>query len=152
MAGPAIEGSVLTSSPIRWTSCANIPLSNVQSRENTILSLEKEQFNLSNAQMSRLLEDLASGTGFHMRPGRSRCLQVRRNLAWLFKFLSFYGLLSCNRLIVLLPQPTCYQGGVKNPKVGKVKTGKQIVYHITAPMSGQFSKSRSDRSSLAKQA
>ena len=43
-------------------------------------------------------------------------------------------------------------GGVKNPKVGKVKTGKQIIYHVTAPMSGQFLKSRSDRSSLAKSA
>ena len=42
------------------------------------------------------------------------------------------------------------KGGVKNPKVGKVKTGKQIIYHVTAPMSGQFLKSRSDRSSLAK--
>ena len=28
--------------------------------------------------------------------------------------------------------------------------GKQITYHVTAPMSGQFLKSRSDRSSLAK--
>ena len=40
--------------------------------------------------------------------------------------------------------------GVKNPKIGKVKTDKQITYHVTAPMSGQFLKSRSDRSSLAK--
>ena len=37
---------------------------------------------------------------------------------------------------------------MKNPKIGKEKTGNQIVYHVTAPMSGQFSKSRSDRSSL----
>ena len=41
-------------------------------------------------------------------------------------------------------------GGVKNPKVGEVKTGKQIIYHVTAPISGQFLKSRSDHSSLAK--
>ena len=45
---------------------------------------------------------------------------------------------------------SCRQGGVKNPKVGKVKTGKQIIYHVTAPMSEQFLKSRSDRLSLAK--
>ena len=32
---------------------------------------------------------------------------------------------------------------MRNPKVGKVKTGKQIINHVTAPMSGQFSKSRS---------
>ena len=33
---------------------------------------------------------------------------------------------------------------MKNPKVGKVKTDKQIIYHVTAPMSGQFLKSRSE--------
>ena len=32
---------------------------------------------------------------------------------------------------------------MKTPKVGKVKTGKQIINHVTAPMSGQFLKSRS---------
>ena len=37
---------------------------------------------------------------------------------------------------------------MKNPKVGKVKMGKQIIYHVTAPMSGQFLKSRSDRSAI----
>ena len=30
-----------------------------------------------------------------------------------------------------------------NPKVGKVKMDKQIFDHVTAPMSGEFSKSRS---------
>ena len=45
---------------------------------------------------------------------------------------------------------TVRKGGVKNPKVGKVKMDKQIFDHVTARMSGQFSKSRSDRSSLAK--
>ena len=44
----------------------------------------------------------------------------------------------------------CYLGRRKNPKVGKVKTGKQITYHVTAPMSRQLLKSRSDRSSFAK--
>ena len=39
---------------------------------------------------------------------------------------------------------------MKNPKVGKVKTGKQIICHVTAPMSGQFLKSRSEDSSFAK--
>ena len=41
-------------------------------------------------------------------------------------------------------------GQSENPKVGKVKTGKKIIFHVTAPMSGQFLKSRSDRLSLAK--
>ena len=36
-------------------------------------------------------------------------------------------------------------GRSENPKVGKVKMDKQIVYHVTAPMSEQFSESRSDR-------
>ena len=41
-------------------------------------------------------------------------------------------------------------GGVKKTKVGKVKTDKQIIYHVTAPMSGHFFNFKSDRSSLAK--
>ena len=45
---------------------------------------------------------------------------------------------------------TVRKGGVKNPKVGKVKMDKQIIYHVTAPMSGPFLKSRFDRSSFAK--
>ena len=34
---------------------------------------------------------------------------------------------------------------MKNPKVGKVKMSKQTTYHVTAPMSGQFLKSRDAR-------
>ena len=43
-----------------------------------------------------------------------------------------------------------HQGGVKNPKVGKEKMDKQIIHHVTAPMSEQFSESRSDRQFFAK--
>ena len=49
-------------------------------------------------------------------------------------------------------QQTIHEGRVKTTKVGKVKTDKQIIYHVTAPMSEQFLKPRSDRSSLAKSA
>ena len=44
----------------------------------------------------------------------------------------------------------CILGWSEKPKSWKSKTDKQIIYHVTAPMSGQFLKSRSDRSSLAK--
>jgi len=46
--------------------------------------------------------------------------------------------------------PSCTIGGVKNPKNGKIKTGKQIIHHVTALISGQFLKYLSDCSSLPK--
>ena len=64
MAGPAIEGSVLTSSPIRWTSCANIPPSNVQSRENTILNLEKDRSTCPTPRCRAYLRIWPQGLGF----------------------------------------------------------------------------------------
>ena len=50
----------------------------------------------------------------------------------------------------VLRQLNRYQGGVKNIKVGICKSLGQILNHVTALISEQFSESRSDDSSCAK--